>query len=131
MLPPLACGPTPSPPTPGWPAASGRATATTPLAPPPAPGLASVPTPLCSTTRTARAGGSRRWTGCARTSRPGPKRRTAPEARQKLRQWQQDADLAGVRDQGALAKLPQAERARWRQFWSDVADLLQKTDARK
>jgi serine/threonine-protein kinase len=45
----------------------------------------------------------------------------------RLRHWQQDAELAGVHDHEALAKLPQGERAAWSQFWSGVADLLQKT----
>jgi serine/threonine-protein kinase len=43
-----------------------------------------------------------------------------------LRYWQQDLDLACVRDDTALATLPAAERASWRAFWSDVAKL---TDA--
>jgi serine/threonine-protein kinase len=49
----------------------------------------------------------------------------------KLRQWQYDASLAGVRDEKALAKLPEVERQGWRQLWSDVADLLQKTGGQK
>jgi hypothetical protein len=48
-----------------------------------------------------------------------------------LKRWQQDADLSSVRDQEALAKLPQAEREAWCQLWSDVADLLQKNGDRK
>jgi serine/threonine-protein kinase len=44
-----------------------------------------------------------------------------------LKRWQQDASLGGLRDEEALAKLPQAEREGWRQLWSDVADVLQKT----
>jgi tetratricopeptide (TPR) repeat protein len=52
----------------------------------------------------------------------------AAEARatvqKKLRRWQQDPDLAGVRDDTALAKLPDAVRQAWRQFWSDVQQLL-------
>jgi serine/threonine-protein kinase len=52
-------------------------------------------------------------------------------AQQQLAHWQQDADLAGVRDQEALAQLPQAEREGWCRLWSDVADLLQKTGGPK
>jgi serine/threonine-protein kinase len=48
-----------------------------------------------------------------------------------LKRWQQDADLAGVRDQEALGKLPPAEREAWGQLWSEVADLLQKTGGQK
>jgi serine/threonine-protein kinase len=62
------------------------------------------------------------WTGRAAGREPAD--RTA--IRQALRHWQQDADLAGVREQAALAALPEAERQGWHQFWSDVAKLLQK-----
>jgi serine/threonine-protein kinase len=61
------------------------------------------------------------WTKAAdRTPMPGT-----------LKHWQQDPDLAGVRDQEALAKLPHAEREAWCQLWSDVADLLQKAGDHK
>ena len=33
-------------------------------------------------------------------------------------------DLAGVRDQAVLAKLPEIERAAWRSLWTDVENLL-------
>jgi hypothetical protein len=36
-----------------------------------------------------------------------------------------------VRDDKGLAKLPEVERQGWRQLWSDVADLLQKTGGQK
>jgi serine/threonine-protein kinase len=49
---------------------------------------------------------------------------------QQIRHWQADADLAGVRDKGALAKLPEAERKEWQQLWADVAALLQRAAAR-
>jgi serine/threonine-protein kinase len=48
-----------------------------------------------------------------------------------LQHWQHDPDLAGVRDQEALAKLPATEREAWTRFWSDVANLLQKNSRRK
>jgi hypothetical protein len=35
-------------------------------------------------------------------------------------------DLASVRDQEALAKLTEAERAAWQQLWADVEQLLKK-----
>jgi Flp pilus assembly protein TadD len=47
-------------------------------------------------------------------------------AQKALQHWQGDADLAGLRDEAALAKLPEGERAACRQFWRDVAALLQK-----
>jgi serine/threonine-protein kinase len=40
-----------------------------------------------------------------------------------LRHWQEDADLAGVRDAAGLAQLPEAERQEWRKFWADVQAL--------
>jgi hypothetical protein len=43
-----------------------------------------------------------------------------------LQHWQKDADLAGLRGKEALAKLPEAERAAWEQFWTDVEKLLKK-----
>jgi tetratricopeptide (TPR) repeat protein len=48
-------------------------------------------------------------------------------ARQALEHWQQDKDLAGVRDKSALAALPAEEGTAWRGLWSSVADLLAKT----
>jgi tetratricopeptide (TPR) repeat protein len=47
-----------------------------------------------------------------------------------LQHWQADPDLAGVRDQAALAKLPEAEQAAWRKFWSDVEGLRQQARER-
>ncbi len=41
-----------------------------------------------------------------------------------LEHWQQDTDLAGIRDDGELAKLPEAERAAFRKLWADVGVLL-------
>jgi serine/threonine-protein kinase len=38
----------------------------------------------------------------------------------KMAQWQQDADLAGVRGAEALAKFPEAERRKWQQLWADA-----------
>jgi tetratricopeptide (TPR) repeat protein len=44
----------------------------------------------------------------------------------KMAQWQQDADLAGVRGAAALAGLPEAERRDWQQLWADVEVLRQR-----
>jgi hypothetical protein len=41
-----------------------------------------------------------------------------------LRHWQTDPDLAGLREAATLAKLPEAERKRCRQFWAEVTQLL-------
>jgi hypothetical protein len=40
--------------------------------------------------------------------------------------WQSDADLAGLRDKDALAKLPIPEQEACRRLWADVAALLQR-----
>jgi hypothetical protein len=47
-----------------------------------------------------------------------------------LRHWQRDADLAGLRDDKALAALPGDERDACRKLWADVAALLQKATPR-
>jgi WD40 repeat protein len=43
---------------------------------------------------------------------------------QKMLHWQNDIDLAGVRDKSALARLPDEEQKEWTQLWTDVAALL-------
>ncbi len=45
----------------------------------------------------------------------------------KLRLWQQDADLAAVRD--AIDKMPKDERPDWRKLWQDVDTLLKRAVA--
>jgi serine/threonine protein kinase/Flp pilus assembly protein TadD len=42
---------------------------------------------------------------------------------ERMGQWQQDTDFAGVRSTEALTKLPEAERAEWTKLWRDVAAL--------
>jgi Tfp pilus assembly protein PilF len=49
-----------------------------------------------------------------------------PVLRRKLLDWQKDPDLAGLRDQGAVDKLPAAERAAWGTFWAEVDALLRR-----
>jgi serine/threonine-protein kinase len=51
---------------------------------------------------------------------------TTARVRQKLRHWKADGDLAGVRAQDALARLPDDERKSWERFWSDVDALLRR-----
>jgi hypothetical protein len=61
----------------------------------------------------------------AQLAAPGdPKVKEA--VRQQLAHWQQDPDLASVRDQEALGTLPDEERQQWGQLWGDVAALLKK-----
>jgi Flp pilus assembly protein TadD len=43
-----------------------------------------------------------------------------------LQHWQADADLAGVRNAEALAKLSELEQESWRKLWADVDALIQK-----
>jgi tetratricopeptide (TPR) repeat protein len=42
---------------------------------------------------------------------------------QRLKHWQKDSDLAGLRDKAALAELPTAEREQWQRLWAEVAVL--------
>jgi serine/threonine-protein kinase len=52
--------------------------------------------------------------------------RAAALVARKLTAWQRDRELLGVRDDDALARLPETEQNLWRQFWSDVAVLRQR-----
>jgi hypothetical protein len=45
------------------------------------------------------------------------------EVRNTLEHWQHDPDLAGLREEAALAKLPEAERKAWLQLWGEVHKL--------
>jgi tetratricopeptide (TPR) repeat protein len=49
-------------------------------------------------------------------------------AQKAVRHWQKDTDLTGVRDEAALEKLPEGERAEWKNLWADVAAMLKKGD---
>jgi hypothetical protein len=42
-----------------------------------------------------------------------------------MRHWQRDPDLAGPREEGALAKLPAEERQACQHLWADVEALLE------
>jgi hypothetical protein len=53
------------------------------------------------------------------------------QARQQLAHWKEDPDLAGVRDQQVLARLPEGERAGWRKLWAGVDYLLKHTYDKK
>ena len=43
---------------------------------------------------------------------------------QTLKHWKADADIAGIRDEIEMAKLPEVERAALQQLWKDVDQLL-------
>jgi serine/threonine-protein kinase len=47
---------------------------------------------------------------------------------QRMRHWQQDSDLAAIREPARLAKLPAEEGAAFRKLWADVAALLKKAE---
>ena len=49
----------------------------------------------------------------------------AADVQHKLQWWQNDPDLAGVRDTKALVQLPEGERKDWQTLWADAARLLQ------
>jgi hypothetical protein len=49
------------------------------------------------------------------------------DVQRKLKYWQKDRDLAGIRGEDALAKLPAEERAACERLWADVAAMLKKT----
>jgi eukaryotic-like serine/threonine-protein kinase len=46
-----------------------------------------------------------------------------------LAHWKEDADLAGIRDEASLAKLPELEREGFRVLWAEVDRLLAKARA--
>jgi hypothetical protein len=48
-----------------------------------------------------------------------------------LAHWKTDPDLAGIRDEEALAKLPEAERKEFRSLWADVEALRKKAEGAK
>src|SRR5262249_34085649 len=51
------------------------------------------------------------------------------KVRKALHQWQKDTDLASLRDQAALARLPAQEREAFTRLWADVAALVKKAEA--
>jgi eukaryotic-like serine/threonine-protein kinase len=56
---------------------------------------------------------------------------TRPVAASTLRHWKEDTDLAGIRDDAELSKLPDEERAACKQLWSDVDRLLSESGDRE
>jgi serine/threonine-protein kinase len=47
-----------------------------------------------------------------------------PLVTQTMEHWQSDPDLAGVREEAELAKLPEPEREAWRKVWGEAAGVL-------
>ena len=50
------------------------------------------------------------------------------EFRRAMQHWQRDSDLAGLRDEAPLAKLPEAERKAWQALWGEVRALLMRAE---
>ncbi|HVJ81576.1 MAG TPA: tetratricopeptide repeat protein, partial [Planctomycetia bacterium] len=48
----------------------------------------------------------------------------------RMKEWRSDPDLASLRDEAALLKLPQAEQISLRRFWADVAALEKRAASR-
>jgi tetratricopeptide (TPR) repeat protein len=67
------------------------------------------------------------WTKPAQSTKPQDR----AAVQQTLRHWQQDTDLASVRDAASLAKLPQAEREAWQELWAEVATLADAAQQKK
>ncbi len=59
-----------------------------------------------------------------RKQRESDKPADGSTVQQTLQHWQQDSDLAGIRDAAALAKLPAEERTAFTALWADVAEML-------
>jgi hypothetical protein len=51
-------------------------------------------------------------------------RRGVVEGAPPLGHWLKDRDIAGVRDDAELAKLPPHERAQWQAFWKEVEETI-------
>jgi serine/threonine-protein kinase len=65
------------------------------------------------------------WSNFLGSANPGQRQLIA----ETLKHWQQDTDLANVRDEAALTKLPDDERKAWKSLWANVEALL--IEARK
>ena len=59
----------------------------------------------------------------------GPKK-ARPQIAQTLRHWREDADLAGIRDPGALAALAEGQRKAFQVLWDEVEELLKRAERR-
>ncbi len=66
-------------------------------------------------------GGTAYWDRAGNVTQGGPG--SPQDVLAALSAWQQDADLAGVRDAAALAKLPGDERNEWQALWARVPDV--------
>ncbi len=53
-----------------------------------------------------------------------------PAIARTLKRWQQDSDLAGIRDAAALAKLTVDEQKAFTQLWANVESVLKKAEGK-
>ena len=67
--------------------------------------------------------------GAKKLEAAGPADRAAVQ--KALARWREDRDLAGLRDAGALERLPPAEREECRALWRDLEALLSPTPLSK
>jgi hypothetical protein len=67
------------------------------------------------------------WSKITESGNPNTKTSVA----RTLQHWKNDADLAGLRDSAALAKLPQDEQKACRTLWAKVDTLLAKVQGPK
>jgi tetratricopeptide (TPR) repeat protein len=51
------------------------------------------------------------------------------QAKRRLRYWQRDPDLAGLRDTAAVPKMPSGEKETYQQLWKEIETLLAESDA--
>jgi hypothetical protein len=65
------------------------------------------------------------WTKLLENGPPGAR----VQALMNMEHWQEDADIASIREEAAVAKLPQEERAALTQLWADVASVLKRAAA--
>jgi hypothetical protein len=56
----------------------------------------------------------------------GGKAQSLALVRSKMRYWQNDGDLAGVRGKDALARIPAEERKEWERLWAEVDALTRR-----
>ena len=65
------------------------------------------------------------WTELALSGPPQDR----PAVAQALAHWRQDSDLTGIREEKALARLPEAEQKEWRALWAEIEAAYAKADA--
>jgi hypothetical protein len=66
------------------------------------------------------------WTTQAASDKAGDRQLV----QQTLQHWQEDADLAGIREKEAVAQLPADKQEACQNLWADVAESLQKVRAK-